>query len=61
MDVLDVATATGLFAINIAGCVQRAYTDFPARMIRAKKKSSRQYYFFVQDATELFFEDNCFD
>jgi ubiquinone/menaquinone biosynthesis C-methylase UbiE len=64
MDVLEVATGTGLIAVNIAvyvRCVEA--TDFSPKMIETakKKKAPGNINFSVEDATELSFKDNSFD
>jgi ubiquinone/menaquinone biosynthesis C-methylase UbiE len=64
MDVLEVATGTGLIAINIAACVRHVEAvDFAPKMIKKakKKKTPGNIHFSVEDATELSFEDNSFD
>ena len=64
MNVLEVATGTGLIAINIAANVYHVEaTDFSTKMIESakKKKSPGNVCFSVEDATELSFEDNSFD
>ena len=65
MDVLEVATGTGLIAVNIAANVHRVEaTDFSPKMIEAakKKKAPGNVRFSVEDATELSsFGDNSFD
>lgn len=64
MDVLEVATGTGLIAVNIAACVHRVEaTDFSPKMIEAakKKKAPGNVRFTVADATELSYEDSTFD
>ena len=64
MDVLEVATGTGLIAINIADFVRHIEaTDFAPKMIEAakKKKAANNVHFSVEDATELPFEDSSFD
>ena len=64
MDVLEVATGTGLIAIHIADCVRRVEaTDFSPKMIEKakKKKVPGNVHFSVEDATELPFEDQSFD
>ena len=64
MKVLEVATGTGLIAINIAACVCHVEaTDFPPGMIAAakKKKAPDNVHFSVEDATGLSFADNSFD
>jgi ubiquinone/menaquinone biosynthesis C-methylase UbiE len=64
MDVLEVATGTGLIAANIAACVRHVEaTDFSEKMIeKAKKKSvPGNISFSVEDATELSFKNRSFD
>ena len=64
MDVLEVATGTGLIAINIADCVRHVEaTDFSPKMIEAakKKKAPATIRFSAEDAMELSFADNSFD
>ena len=64
MDVLEVATGTGLIAINTASCVRHVEaTDFSPKMIEKakKKKAPVNIRFSVEDATALSFEDNSFD
>ena len=64
MDVLEVATGTGLIAANIASFVRHLEaTDFAPKMIeKAKKKRvPGNVRFSVEDATELSFKDNTFD
>ena len=64
MDVLEVATGTGLIAINIADCVRHVKaTDFSLKMIEKakKKKAPQNVRFSVEDVTALSFEDNSFD
>ena len=64
MDVLEVATGTGLIATNIAGCVRSVEaTDFAPKMITTakKKKAPGNVRFSVEDATALSFEDSSFD
>lgn len=64
MNVLEVATGTGLIAINIAECVRHVEAiDFSPKMIEKakKKKVPINMRFSVEDATELSFEDNSFD
>jgi ubiquinone/menaquinone biosynthesis C-methylase UbiE len=64
MDVLEVATGTGLIAINISGCVRRVEaTDFSPKMIETarKKKVPTNVRFTVEDATALSFADGTFD
>jgi len=64
MDVLELATGTGLIAVNIAGSVRSiTATDFSPKMIETAKKKTvpENVYFSVEDATSLSFEDNSFD
>ena len=64
MTVLEIATGTGLIAINIAAHVYRVEaTDFSPKMIaKAKKKQvPANVRFSVEDATALSFEDSSFD
>lgn len=64
MNVLEVATGTGLVAINIAAKVRRIEaTDYSPKMIEAakKKKCPTNVRFSVEDATALSFDDNSFD
>jgi ubiquinone/menaquinone biosynthesis C-methylase UbiE len=64
MDVLEVATGTGLIAVNIAPYVHSIEaTDFSPKMIETakKKKAPANVHFSVQDATSLSFEDGAFD
>ena len=64
MDVLEVATGTGLIAVNIAACARHVEaTDFAPKMIeKAKKKGvPGNVRFSVEDATELSFNDSSFD
>ena len=64
MDVLEIATGTGLISINIAPFVHSvAATDFSPKMIDTAKKKMvpANLQFSVQDATELTFEKNAFD
>ena len=64
MNVLEVATGTGLIAVNIAAYVRRVEaTDFSPKMIAKakKKKAPGNVRFSVEDATALYFEDNSFD
>ena len=64
MDVLEVATGTGLVAINVAGNVCHVQaTDYSPKMIeKAKgKKYPGNVSFSVEDATALSFVDGCFD
>ena len=64
MDVLEVATGTGLIAANIAGFVNHVEaTDFSPRMIEKakKKKVPANVRFSLEDATALSFDANAFD
>jgi len=64
MDVLEIATGTGLISINIAAYVRHVEaTDFSPKMIEAakRKKAPDNINFSVEDATELSFDDNSFD
>ena len=64
MDVLEVATGTGLIAINIAPYARRVEaTDFSPKMIEKakKKKAPANVNFTVEDATALSFGDGSFD
>ena len=64
MDILEVATGTGLIAVNIAAHVNHIEAiDFSPKMIaKARmKKAPGNIHFSVGDATELAFEDNSFD
>ncbi len=64
MDVLEVATGTGLVAANIAGGVNSIIaTDFSPQMIAAAKKKTvpANVGFAIEDATALSFEDSSFD
>ncbi|MCL2695639.1 MAG: methyltransferase domain-containing protein [Clostridiales bacterium] len=64
MNVLEVATGTGLIAVNIAAHVRRIEAiDFAPKMIAAaqKKKAPANLRFSVADATALPFDDQAFD
>jgi len=64
MDVLELATGTGLIAMNIAGAVQSIEaTDFSQKMIETAKKKTvpENVHFTVADATALTYEDHSFD
>jgi ubiquinone/menaquinone biosynthesis C-methylase UbiE len=64
MDVLEVATGTGLIATNIATYVHSVEaTDFSPKMIESakKKKTPDNVHFSIENATKLSFEDNTFD
>ena len=64
MKVLEIATGTGLIAINIAGFVDSIEAiDFAPQMIEAAKKKMvpSNVHFSVGDATDLSFEAQSFD
>lgn len=64
MDVLEVATGTGLIALNIAGSVRSvAATDFSSGMIAkaSRKPAPANVTFSIEDATSLSFADASFD
>jgi ubiquinone/menaquinone biosynthesis C-methylase UbiE len=64
MDVLELATGTGLIAVNIAGYVKSVCaTDFSPKMIAAAKKKSVPAHvsFMIEDAAALSFGDKSFD
>jgi ubiquinone/menaquinone biosynthesis C-methylase UbiE len=64
MDVLEVATGTGLIALSIAGAARRVMaTDFSDKMIAAAKRKPKptSVSFAVEDATALSFADASFD
>ncbi|MEA4830810.1 MAG: methyltransferase domain-containing protein [Enterococcus thailandicus] len=64
MKVLEIATGTGLIALNIADSVQSiAATDFSPQMIEVamKKRAPDNVHFSVEDATALSFSDQTFD
>jgi ubiquinone/menaquinone biosynthesis C-methylase UbiE len=64
MNVLEVATGTGLIATSIAAHVRYIEAiDFSPKMIKKakKKKVPGNINFSVEDATALTFEDNLFD
>ena len=64
MNVLEVATGTGLIAANIAAHVRHVEaTDYAPKMIEKakKKKVPDNVRFSVEDATALLFEDSSFD
>lgn len=64
MEVLEVATGTGLIASHMGAHVKRLEaTDFSPKMIeKAKKKQvSQNVHFSVQDGTNLLFENASFD
>lgn len=64
MDVLEVATGTGLIALNIAGFVRSVTaTDFSPGMIAkaSRKAAPANVTFSIEDATRLSFADASFD
>lgn len=64
MKVLEIATGTGLIAVNIADSVQSIVaTDFSPKMIETamKKGAPDNVQFAVEDATALSFSDQTFD
>lgn len=64
MKVLEIATGTGLIAVNIADSVQSIVaTDFSPKMIETamKKRVPDNVHFSVEDATALSFLDQTFD
>ena len=64
MKVLEIATGTGLVALNIASYVQSVEAiDFSPKMIETakKKKAPANVRFSVEDATALSFSDHSFD
>lgn len=64
MDVLEIATGTGLIAINIAGAARSVLaTDFSPNMIAAARKKDipDNVQFSVEDASALSFADQTFD
>ena len=64
MNVLKVATGTGLIAVNIAPYVSHVEaTDFSPKMIEVarKKKAPGNINFSIEDATALSFEDSSFE
>jgi len=64
MNVLEVATGTGLIVVNIAAHVHHMEaTDFAPKMIEKakKKKVPDNVRFSIEDAMELSFEDGSFD
>ena len=64
MTVLEVATGTGLIAVNIAGYVRHVKaTDFSPKMIETarKKKAPGNISFTIENASALSFEDGSFD
>lgn len=64
MKVLEIATGTGLIAVNIADFVQSIVaTDFSPKMIETamRKNAPDNVSFSVEDATALSFSDQTFD
>ena len=64
MKVLEIATGTGLIALNIANCVHSiTATDFSPKMIETAKRkpAPENVSFSVEDATALSFADETFD
>ena len=64
MNVLEIATGTGLIALNIACCAhQITAVDFAPKMIKKakKKKNPGNVIFLVEDAKSLSFDDASFD
>lgn len=64
MNVLEIATGTGLIAANIAPFVRTVEaTDFSPKMIEVarKKNAPENVRFSIEDATALSFADNVFD
>ncbi len=64
MKVLEIATGTGLIAVNIADSVQSIVaTDFSSKMIEVamKKRAPDNVHFSLEDATALSFLDQTFD
>jgi ubiquinone/menaquinone biosynthesis C-methylase UbiE len=64
MKVLEIATGTGLIAVNIADFVQSIEaTDFSPKMIETamKKRAPANVHFSVEDAAALSFPDQTFD
>lgn len=64
MKVLEIATGTGLIAVNIADSVQSIEaTDFSPKMIETamKKRAPDNVHFSVEDAAALSFSDQTFD
>ncbi|MCL1789981.1 MAG: class I SAM-dependent methyltransferase [Peptococcaceae bacterium] len=64
MDVLEIATGTGLIAVNTGAFVRHIEaTDFSPKMIEKakRKKAPANVRFSVEDATSLSFENNSFD
>lgn len=64
MKVLEIATGTGLIAVNIADSVKSVVaTDFSPKMIETamKKSAPDNVSFAIEDATALSFSDHAFD
>lgn len=64
MDVLEIATGTGLIALNVAGAARSIEaTDYSPKMIEAarRKPALANVHFSVEDATALSFDDCSFD
>jgi ubiquinone/menaquinone biosynthesis C-methylase UbiE len=64
MDVLEVATGTGLISLHIANSVRSVVaTDFSPEMIKKAKKKPcpDNVRFTIEDATDLSFSDDTFD
>ena len=64
MRILEIATGTGLIAINIADCVQSIEaTDFSPKMIEAAmgKNVPDNVHFSIEDASALSFSEQTFD
>ena len=64
MKVLEIATGTGLIAVNVANSVESiTATDFSPKMIETAKKKGApdNVHFSVDDATALSFPDHIFD
>jgi phosphatidylethanolamine/phosphatidyl-N-methylethanolamine N-methyltransferase len=64
MDVLEIATGTGLIALGVAGAARSVVaTDFSPQMIAAarKKAAPENVDFSVEDAAALSFVDDAFD
>ena len=64
MKILEIATGTGLIAINIADCVQSIEaTDFSPKMIEAAmgKNVPDNVHFSIEDASALSFSEQTFD
>ena len=64
MDVLELATGTGLISLNIADAVHSIEaTDYSPKMIETAKKKDvpPNVHFSIEDATALTFKDHSFD